>query len=283
MKEMSKFLIFLIFFFTLFHFSQSLKSSVRQESDMDKLIKQNSKMNKTLSQQLSQINQMNTTIVKLEEENKGMKKKLEEDLRMIEEKNKKLKSLGEGEGGGAMSIIKKEKEAEMHHSVIEVKGILQDLAQYHGFYEQIKMKMERERVMEGRINKKMEELSRGKEKILELKGEMDITYKQKVEGMSDKVDKIENRTIKNEKRLFNLEKEREKMKILYELNDIKHDTNANKDLCRERNSCNLCVEESLKCVWCSIERKCVPGTKLGADDGSCMNSFKFQQCDANLK
>jgi hypothetical protein len=105
--------------------------------------------------------------------------------------------------------------------------------------------------------------------------EIQTELKSNLNDISDKVSYLVKSNYEINERIFKIEKETEKEEMNHKLSyeSIKE----NDKECMSRVSCNVCVENT-NCVWCSLNRKCLPGTSIGPTDGSCSIYFEFKTC-----
>jgi hypothetical protein len=155
---------------------------------------------------------------------------------------------------------------------------------FHGFFEQMKMQMIRQKDLKKSLDSKLKEISNSESKIYEMYKDIQGEFKSHIGDISKKITNLETSNYDINQRLFSVEKDIEKdnLEIKMNINGIKLDTEdfIKKTLegdCENRSSCNVCVDDP-RCVWCGMQKRCTLGTPNGPSDGSCMNSFEYGTC-----
>lgn len=155
---------------------------------------------------------------------------------------------------------------------------------YQGFYQQIELQRSREKELREMVENKMRHIDSIDRKIQGMFSDIQS-------GVKDRVDKLEKKFAESEisnselsRRIFALEKDKEKAQLSREMIKQGVSETLMSDLiepeCINRNSCRVCLEDP-KCVWCSIEQKCKSGDLSGPFDGTCLNTFQYSSCSTN--
>jgi len=156
--------------------------------------------------------------------------------------------------------------------------------EFHGFFEQMKMQMLRQKEMKKSLDCKLKEMSASEKKIFEMYKDIQSDYKSHIVDISKKVSNLESSHYEITQRLLNIQKDinKENLEIQMNKNGIKLESeeflkqDSNKE-CQTRLSCRVCVENT-KCVWCGMQKRCTAGSINGPEDATCMNSFEYDTC-----
>ncbi len=174
----------------------------------------------------------------------------------------------------------KESEPEKKQMVVELKNIVSEMNQYNLLFQELKLQTERQNELKKHLNSKVQEIVNSEAKINNLYNDIKRTYSNGIEEISKKVSDLEKNNNEIKQRVFQMAKDAEKEKILQSTLSSSSSNiymeSLKKD-CYDRGSCNICLEDP-KCVWCSVEKKCLPGDFSGPLDGSCSLSFEYGSC-----
>lgn len=183
-----------------------------------------------------------------------------------------------------MKTLKKENEGQNNTNLVQtysdIKTMLTQVSQFNMFLEQIKMQMCRRRELKKSFEEKVKAITESQNKVLDMHKEVETLLKDNLAEISGKVTNIERFNFEMKEKLFGIEKEKteediKKREIISGSDEFL--SSALETECVGRNSCNVCLED-IKCVWCSMEKRCTSGSVLGPSDGSCSTSFQYGTC-----
>jgi septal ring factor EnvC (AmiA/AmiB activator) len=281
------------------------KESLERENEDIK--QENKKLNKTITHQLEEIKNLNETKKHLEKESHHLKKENEVKTETIGNLYKETNTYVPPQVTTPPPELtpvdqpvdstlphppkQKGNDQETKDAIIQMKGILTQMNQFHEIFQQMKMQMERQKDLKNLLNEKVKEVSQSEFRVREVYSQIQSDFKNNLDTISKKVQDIEQSNYEINQKLFQIDKETEKEKIEENLSEHKINPglkdislsnnkflilNSGSD-CRNRKSCNVCVEDP-RCVWCSIDRSCVNGSQDGPVDGSCALSFEYASC-----
>jgi hypothetical protein len=183
-----------------------------------------------------------------------------------------------------------------------LKEVLQKNLEYHSFYQQIQLQVERERSLREEVKEKLADLNKVENKLESIFRDMEVNYAHRIEIFMNRLDKVETTNKNLREKILEIEDKSQKEQIARQMKNLgmaddpikkSRDNDAVNQVnpfnlqiktsffepkCINRGSCRLCLEDP-ECVFCESSNSCKEGDSSGAFDGSC-DKFKFTSCDS---
>lgn len=198
-----------------------------------------------------------------------------------------------------------------------LKEVLEKNLEYHSFYQQINLQIEREKDLRAEVKEKIKELQTVETKLDKMFSDIEVNYVQKMQEMKARLENVEKTNTNLKSKLLELEEISQKEQLSRQLNNLGISSSINKE--REsdftgvinssshnskkreeydKNSINTdssiiksfiiepkCVNrnscrvclEDPECLWCETNNTCKEGDSSGPYDGSC-DKFNFNSC-----
>lgn len=185
-----------------------------------------------------------------------------------------------------------------------LKEVLQKNLEYHSFYEQIQLQIEREKSLRNEVKEKLGDLNKVEFKLESIFRDMEVNYAHRIETFMNRLDRVETTNKNLRQKILEIEEKNQKEQLGRQMKNLgisndplkkirDKDSLTNKQInpfnsdiktsflepkCINRGSCRLCLEDP-ECVYCESNNTCKEGDSSGAFDGSC-DKFKFNNCGA---
>ena len=171
-----------------------------------------------------------------------------------------------------------------------VKNLIEKFSDFQIFNQHIQNQFHREKDFRDSLDNKLKELYRTESNMDNIYNNIESLFSGRLSDLSSKLSSLQRSHYDMEQRIKTIEIEKQHKQI--DRSNIRSGMKSpmnNKFLssseyllfnlpnCNSFQFCNDCLNEK-SCVWCNLERKCVPGGINGPSDGSCFTSFIYGSC-----